>query len=213
VCGGRRTVPADASGRPGRTDCPAQGVDVNASTNRSFVGAASLGSCKRGQYHPTRPSPPSGPSEQSRPAGHWDKPFPPPSPASQCLPPRRLRPPSRPSAFSENDCADRAVEQSRGAANRLTIPGYDIKDVPGPRGAWASSTRRGQIRLNRLVALKMMLAGHRCGPGRAGPPSRSEAEAVARLQHPLQSCRYTRWASTTARPYFFTGIPRRWQPR
>ena len=49
--------------------------------------------------------------------------------------------------------------------------------------AWASSTRPGTCRLNRLVALKMILAGAYAGPAERARFQR-EAEAVARLQHP-----------------------------
>ena len=50
--------------------------------------------------------------------------------------------------------------------------------------AWASSTRPGSSSLNRLVALKMILAGGHAGAGASCARFRIEAEAVARLQHP-----------------------------
>ena len=49
--------------------------------------------------------------------------------------------------------------------------------------AWGSSSRRRAERLNRLVALKMILAGDLAGP-EAAARFLAEAEAVARLQHP-----------------------------
>ena len=49
--------------------------------------------------------------------------------------------------------------------------------------AWASSTRPGRSALNRVVALKMILAGAHAGPDELAR-FRIEAEAVAQLQHP-----------------------------
>ena len=52
-------------------------------------------------------------------------------------------------------------------ANLPWIPGYEVWSDARPRRAWASSTRPGRC-LNRLVALKMILAGAYAGPTRAG---------------------------------------------
>ena len=63
-----------------------------------------------------------------------------------------------------------------------TVPGYELFDELG-RGGMGVVYRSRQLALNRVVALKMILAG-----GFAGPETRErfhrEAEAIARLQHP-----------------------------
>ena len=62
------------------------------------------------------------------------------------------------------------------------LPGYDVQSILG-RGGMGVVYEARHLRLNRLVALKMLIAG-----AYAGPPERArfqrEAEAVAGLHHP-----------------------------
>jgi serine/threonine-protein kinase len=62
------------------------------------------------------------------------------------------------------------------------IPGYEAEAVLG-RGGMGIVFRARHLRLDRLVALKMMLAGAYAEPRERGRFQR-EAEAVARLRHP-----------------------------
>lgn len=63
-----------------------------------------------------------------------------------------------------------------------SLPGYEVMEVLG-RGGTAVVYKARHIRLNRLVAVKMILAGAHAGPQELAR-FRTEAEAVAHLQHP-----------------------------
>src|SRR6516225_7496071 len=66
--------------------------------------------------------------------------------------------------------------------NLPSIPGYEMEAVLG-RGGMGVVYRARHLRLGRLVALKMLLAGDYAGPADRARFQR-EAEAVAGLRHP-----------------------------
>jgi serine/threonine-protein kinase len=70
--------------------------------------------------------------------------------------------------------------QGEGSAD--AIPGYQVLGVLG-RGGMGVVYQARHLRLKRLVAVKMVLAGGHAGPD-ALARFRTEAEAIARLQHP-----------------------------
>src|SRR5947208_909841 len=62
------------------------------------------------------------------------------------------------------------------------IPGYEVEAVLG-RGGMGIIYRVRHVKLNRVVALKMLLSGEYASPVELARFSR-EAEAIAALQHP-----------------------------
>jgi WD40 repeat protein len=77
---------------------------------------------------------------------------------------------------------DEPVATPDNRPDRPAVPGYEVLGLLG-RGGMGVVYRARQLGLNRLVALKMVRAGAGAGSDELAR-FRSEAEAVARLQHP-----------------------------
>ncbi len=95
--------------------------------------------------------------------------------------------------------AARATPPSAAIPDGVNVPGYEILGVLG-RGGMGVVYKARQVQLNRLVALKMVLAGDHAGEAERARFF-AEAQAVACLQHPNIVQIYD-ISEADGRPYF-----------
>ncbi|MDR3618255.1 MAG: serine/threonine-protein kinase [Paludisphaera borealis] len=81
----------------------------------------------------------------------------------------------------EREEPERPSASSPGAANLPRIPGYEVESLLG-RGGMGVVFRARHVRLNRIVAIKLAIAGAYAAP-RERERFQREAEAVAALRH------------------------------